>query len=107
MKFIKEEATKANTHGVTMFDRRRGWFNVEETMYHNERRPKGYYRVELDRGWCDCGKFQAFHKPCNRVIEACSHARQDPSNLLSGVYKFINVYNVYNNIFLVVAKEEY
>lgn len=51
MKFIKEEVVKVNTHMVTMFDCRRGWFNIDKTMGHNEGRPRGYYQVELDRGW--------------------------------------------------------
>lgn len=32
MKFIKEEVGKANTHVVTMFDRSKGWFSVDETI---------------------------------------------------------------------------
>ena len=91
MKFIKEEVVKANTCVVTMFDRRKGWFSVEETMDYNERRPGGYYRVELDRGLYGCGKFQVFFMPCTHVIAVCSHARQYLSNLLSTVYKVINV----------------
>lgn len=67
----------------------------------------GYYRVGLDRGWCDCGKFQAFCMPCSHVITVCSKAWQDPSNLLSIIYKAISICNVYNNSFLLVAKEDY
>ena len=50
MKLIKDETLKASTHMVTIFDRHRHTFNVEETMDHNEGRPKGYYQVELHRG---------------------------------------------------------
>lgn len=107
MKFIKEETTKANTHVVTMFDRRKSWFSVYEVMDHNEGKPKGYYRVELDIGWWDYGKFQAFRMPCSYVIITCLKARHDPSNLLFVVYKVINICNVYNNMFLVVAKKDY
>lgn len=70
MKFLKVEIVKANTHMVAIFDRRQGWFSVPETMDHNEGRPRGYYRVELDNGWCDCEKFQVFHMPCFNVIAA-------------------------------------
>lgn len=57
MEFIKEETAKTNTHVVTMFDYRKCWFSVSETLNHIEGMPKGYYWVELDRGWCDCRKF--------------------------------------------------
>jgi hypothetical protein len=107
MKFIKEEASKANTHVVTMFDCCKDWFSVDEAMDHNEGSPRWYYRVELVRGWCDCGKFQAFRMRCSDVIATCSKAQQDPSNLLSATYKVINLCNVYNNNFSVVAKEDY
>lgn len=107
MKFIKEEATKANTRMVTMFGQRKGWFSVDETMEHNEGRPSGYYRVELDRGWCDCIKFQVFRMSCSHVTTTCSKARQGPSNLLSIIYKVINLCNMYKNSFSVLAKEDY
>lgn len=63
MKVMKEETIKARTHVVTRFDPHSYTFSVEETMDHNESRPMGYYRVELHRGWWDCGKFQAFRMP--------------------------------------------
>lgn len=107
MKFIKEETVKANTHVVTMFDRPKGWFNVRETMDHNKGRSRDYYQVELDKGWCDCGKFQTFSMPYTHVIVVYSYALQGPSNQLSVIYKVINIFNVYNNCFLVVEKEDY
>jgi hypothetical protein len=107
MKFIRHEAAKANTHVVTVFDRTKGWFSVAESMDHNEGMPMGQYRVELDRGWCDCGRFQAFRTPCSHVIAACSKVRRDPSYLLSEVYKVASLSNVYKISFSVVAKEDY
>ena len=107
MKTFNEEAAKANTHSVTVFDRIKGWFSVQETMDHNEGRPRGYYRVELDRGWCDCGKFQAFRMPCSHVIAACSHVRLDPIQHISPVYTVKSVLSVYINTFSVLAKEDY
>ena len=92
---------------VTVFDCTKGWFSVAELMDYNEGRLREYYRVELDRGLCNCKKLQAFHIPCSHVIVACSKARHDSSNLLFVVYKVINLRNVYNNNFLVVAKEDY
>lgn len=56
MKFIKEEASKDNTHVITMFDRHKGWLSVDEAIDHNDGRPRGYYPVELGRGWCNYGK---------------------------------------------------
>ena len=77
MKFIKEEATKANTHVVNVFDRTKYWYCVVESMDHNEGMSRGHYRVKLDRDWCDCGKFQVFRMLCSHVMAACSKVRQD------------------------------
>lgn len=43
MEFIKEETAKAITHVAVMFDHRKGWFNVDDTIDHNKGRPRGYY----------------------------------------------------------------
>lgn len=69
--------------------------------------PNGDYRVQSNRGWCDCGKFQAFRMRFSHVITTCSYARQDASKHLSDVYKVVNIFNIYNNSFLVVALEDY
>ena len=90
MKFIRHEAAKANTHVVTVFDRTKGWYNVVESMDHNEGIPRGHYRVELDRGWCDCGKFQAFCTPFFHFIAAGSKVRRDPSNFDYPTWMLIN-----------------
>jgi hypothetical protein len=82
---------------------------IQYCWFHgsNESMSLGHYWVELDRGWCDCGNFQAFRMPCSHVIAACSKVRRDSSYLLSDVYKVISLSNVYNNNFLVVAKKDY
>lgn len=41
------------------------------------------------------------------VIVACTHTPQDAYNRLSDVYKAINIMNVYNESFVVLAIEEY
>ena len=45
MKFIKEETFKANTQEVTMFDRCKGWFNVDEAMDHKEGKAMGHFEL--------------------------------------------------------------
>lgn len=107
MKVMKEETLKASTHGISIFDRHIHSFSVKETHDHNEGRPNGDYRVQLNRGWCSYGKFQAFCMPCSHVIVACSYARQHAFMHLSDVYKVVNIFNVYNNNFPVVALEDY
>ena len=107
MKFLKHEVAKANTHVFMVFDSTKGWYNVVESMDHNEDMSMGQYRVELDRGWRDCRKSQAFHMPCSHVTAACSKVRRDPSYLLSDVYKVISLSNVYKITFSVVAKENF
>ena len=107
MKFIRHDAAKANTHVVKVFDRTKGWNSVVESIDHNEDMLMGQYRVELDRGWCDCGKFQAFRTPCSHINAACSKVRMNPSYLLSDVYKVTSLSNVYKISFSVVVKEYY
>ncbi|XP_050884761.1 uncharacterized protein LOC127087884 [Lathyrus oleraceus] len=106
MKVMKEEAIKASTEAITIFDLHRQIFSVQETMEHNEGRPNLSYVVILNRSWCDCGKFQAFHIPCPHVFSACTLTRQDAYNHLSDVYKVITVMNVYNESFYAIAMEE-
>jgi hypothetical protein len=107
MKVMKEESIKASTHVVTVFDRHRQNFSVQETMDHNEGRPNLAYVVRLKRSWCDCGKFQAFHIPCSHVIAACAYTRQDAYNHLSDVYKANTIMNVYSQSFSVLPMEDY
>jgi hypothetical protein len=107
MKVMKEETIKASTHAITIFDRHRQNFNVQETMDHNEGRTNLSYAVRLNRSWCDCGKFQAFRIPFSHVIVACTHTLQDAYNHISDVYKTITVMNVYNKSFSVLPMEKY
>ncbi|CAK8534128.1 unnamed protein product [Lathyrus sativus] len=107
MKLMKEDAIKANTHAITVFDRHRQTFSVQEIMDHNEGRPNLSYAVSLNRCWCDCGKYQAFRLPCSHVIAECAHARQDAYGYLSDVYKVINVMNAYNEGFAVLPIKDY
>lgn len=107
MKVMKDESIKASTHAVTVFDRHRLTFSVQETMDHNEGRPNLSYAVRLSNGWCDCGKFQAFRMPCSHVIAACAYTRWDAYSHLSNVYRVDSLMNVYNKCFHVVAMEEY
>lgn len=67
-------------------------------MNHNKRRPNGYSQVKLNRGLCDCDKFQAFRMSCSHDIATCSYDRQGASKHLSAVYKVINIFNAYNNL---------
>lgn len=107
MKVMKEETVKASTHAILIFDRHRHTLSTKETMDYNEGIPNKDYRVQLNRDWCNCGKFQAFYMPFSHVITTCSYARQDASKNLSDVCKVISVFNVYNNRFPVVAMEDY
>ncbi|XP_058727200.1 uncharacterized protein LOC131598636 [Vicia villosa] len=106
-RFIKEENAKANTHMVTRFDRHNQNFMVKETIDHNEGLPRQEYRVPLEERWCNCGKFQAFRMPCSHVIAACVYSFIDALTLLSPIYKSETLLHVYNNGFVVVAKEDY
>lgn len=58
---IKEDVGKSNTHQVEQFDRERFTFSSCETTNYGEERPKGAFKVDLQAGWCDCGRFQALH----------------------------------------------
>ncbi|XP_050876247.1 uncharacterized protein LOC127079941 [Lathyrus oleraceus] len=107
MKVMKEETLKSNTHQVSIFDYQHHTFSVKETMDHGEGKPMGRYKVNLQGGWCDCGKFQAFRVPCSHVIAACSKIRHDAYGLLSTVYKVSNLFGVYSNSFPVLPYDAY
>jgi len=77
MDVIKEDLHKSNTHQVEQFDWERFTFSVSETINYREGRPMRSFKVDLQAGWCDCGRFQALHMPCSHVIAACSSFRHD------------------------------
>lgn len=91
MKVMKAENIKANTHAVTIFDYHRHTFNVQETMDHNDGRPNLTYVVKLNRGGCNCGKFQTFRVPCSHVIVACTYTRQSAYIQLSDVTRSLTL----------------
>ncbi|XP_058733795.1 uncharacterized protein LOC131605461 [Vicia villosa] len=107
VKFMKEQFAKANNHNVTSFDQFNRTFNVKETIDHNEGLLRQEYRVLLEKWWCDYKKFQAFRMPCSHVIATCSYAYRYVLTLLSLIYKTDTLLGVYNNAFLVMAKEDY
>lgn len=45
------------------------------------------FKVDLQAGWCDCGKYQALHLPCSHVIAACSPFHHDYTTLIPHVFK--------------------
>lgn len=104
---IKCEVGKSNTHQVMQFDRNYYSFMVHETVNPREVRPIGHFEVNLQRKWCDCGKFQAIHIPCSHAIAACSYARQNYLVLISDVYKVVNVFNIYKEEFPPIPNEGY
>ena len=106
MKVMKDETIKASTHIVTIFDRHRQSFSVQELMDHNGGRPNLSYVIRLNRSWCHCGKFQAFRMPCSHVIATCAYTLQDAYSHLSNVYRVDSIMNVYSECFHVVVMEE-
>lgn len=76
-------------------------------MNHNEGQLMRHYWIELHKDWCTYGKFQIFSLHCSYVILACSSVRHDTFLHLSDVYKFLNLFGVFNNSFPIVASEEY
>jgi hypothetical protein len=107
MKEIQESVIKSNTHQVDQFDRQRYTFSVRETINYREGRPMGTFKVDLQAGWCDCGKFQALHLPCSHVIAACSSFRHDYRTLIPAVFTNESVYAIYNTRFEVVQDKSY
>ncbi|CAK8531310.1 unnamed protein product [Lathyrus sativus] len=73
---------------------------VAESINQHDGRPLGTFSVDLRRGWCDCGRFQAFHLPCSHVIVACSSIRKDHNMHIPDVFKVLSVFKVYSESFL-------
>jgi len=67
----------------------------------------GTFRVDLQAGWCDCGKYQALHFPCYHVIVTCSSFHHDNTSLIPYVFKSECVYAIYNTTFKVIHNKSY
>jgi len=67
----------------------------------------GTFKVDLQAGWCDCGKYQALHLPCSHVIAACSSFHHAYATLIPIVLKNKSVYSIYNTTFKVVHDKSY
>ncbi|CAK8576734.1 unnamed protein product [Lathyrus sativus] len=100
IKGMADEAIKSSSHNVIQFDRERFCFMVAECINQRDGRPLGTFSVDLRRGWCDCGRFQAFHLPCSHVIAACASIRQDHNMHIPDVFKVLSVFKVYSQSFL-------
>ena len=106
-KALKDDIGKSNTHHVERFDREMYTFSVCETVNYKEVRPMGTFKVDLQAGWCDCGKYQALHLPCSHVVAACSSFHHNYTTLIPDVFKNENVYAIYNKAFKVVHDKSY
>ncbi|CAK8535466.1 unnamed protein product [Lathyrus sativus] len=100
IKGMGDEAIKSSSHNVIQFDRERFCFMVAESIKQRDGRPLGTFSVGLRRGWCDCGRFQAFHLPCSHVIAACASIRQDHNMHIPDVFKVLSAFKVYSQSFL-------
>ncbi|CAK8568275.1 unnamed protein product [Lathyrus sativus] len=99
-KGMTDEASKPSSHNVIQFDRERFCFMVAKSINQHDGRPLGTFSVDLKRGWCDCGRFQAFHLPCSHVIAACVSIRQKHNMHIPDVFKVLSVFKVYSESFL-------
>ncbi|CAK8538990.1 unnamed protein product [Lathyrus sativus] len=98
-KGMADEASKSSRHNVIQFDRERFCFMVSESINQRDGRPLGTFSVDF-RGWCNCGRFPAFHLPCSHVIAACASIRQDHNMHIPNVFKVLSVFKVYSESFL-------
>ncbi|CAK8534765.1 unnamed protein product [Lathyrus sativus] len=105
-KGMAEEASKSSSHNVIQFDRERFCFMVAERINQHYGRPLGTFSVDLKRGWCDCGRFQAFHLPCSHVIATCASIRQNHNMHIPDVFKILSVFKVYRESFLGLPHHE-
>jgi len=104
---IKDGIVKSNTHHVEQFDRERYTFSIRETDNYREGRPMRTFKVDLQAGWCDRGKYQALHLPCSHVVIARSSFHHDYTTRIPVVLKNESVYSIYNTTFKVVHDKSY
>ncbi|CAK8578989.1 unnamed protein product [Lathyrus sativus] len=105
-KEMTDKTSKFSSHNVIQFDRERFCFIVAEKINQHDGRSLGTFSVDLRRGWCDCGRFQAFHLPCSHVIASCASIRQDHNMHIPDVFKVLSVFKVYNESFLGLLHHE-
>ncbi|GAU22529.1 hypothetical protein TSUD_296490 [Trifolium subterraneum] len=61
MENLAKERIASNTHQVYIHNRAQSIFSVKELVRPTSGRPRGTFKVDLDKQWCDCGEFQALH----------------------------------------------
>ncbi|CAK8544169.1 unnamed protein product [Lathyrus sativus] len=103
---MNDETSKSSSHNIIQFDRKRLCFMVAKRINQHDGRPLGTFSVDLRRGWCDYGRFQAFHLPCSHVIASCASIRQDHNMHIPDVFKVLSVFKVYSESFFGLPHHE-
>ena len=93
------ETRHAATHKSILFDRAQGLFEVHQYNNRNNLPCPRKYTVNLTRGTCGCGRFQAIHMPCSHAISACSSISIDPWKYVHLVYSIQSVKKAYSGRF--------
>lgn len=77
MENIDKERAVVDMHEVTIHNRGRSIYRVQELSRPVSGRPSGAFEMDLVNQWRDCGKFQALHYRCSHSITACSKIHND------------------------------
>ncbi|KAF7824459.1 uncharacterized protein G2W53_022603 [Senna tora] len=104
---LNKAADAASGCRVITFDRVETLFEVMERRDASIDQMGRTCRVNLAQEYCDCGKFQALHYPCQHVIAACAYIGISYEPYVNRVYKLDTMLMAYAKEFQPLGLEEY
>ena len=103
---VRKNQEDACSHQVRRYDIETTRFEVEEA-FNPVRQSGGHtWAVNLRRGTCQCGKFQAYKYPCSHAIAACATVSIDFYSLVDPVYSIQNIVNAYSGQWWPIGNED-
>ncbi|KAK5793361.1 hypothetical protein PVK06_034504 [Gossypium arboreum] len=105
MKEIRRNVDRANTMYVVYHSSPNLILQVTEYVRPVQKMSGASYRVDLSKGTCNCGRFQALRFPYAHVIVACAKVRIEYMSYINDVYKLERMHNVWRAEFLSILDE--
>ena len=88
---IRKNQEDACSHQVRRYDIETTRFEVEEAFNPVTQSGGHTWAINLRRGTCQCGKFQAYKYPCSYAMAAYAAVSKDFYNLVDPVYSIENL----------------
>ncbi|XP_039033440.1 uncharacterized protein LOC120169346 [Hibiscus syriacus] len=106
-KAMQKNQTHATSIFVHNFARLDSDFVVQALVRPHEGGNSTTYTSNLNRRWCDRGRFQAFKFPCAHAVVTCMHINVDPYFYVDYCYSLHTMRNIYSCDFKYLPNEAY